>query len=341
LLRLLAPADGLTLVRKKWRGAHLRPIITGCLAECGAKDQSCVTQCQVCIEQNACESLMSNCTMCLRETHDAMRDLFSADNNVQDSGGDPLVHEAIRQDLHGAKLKAIEGKRRLRKARNQVLTAQRQVEWAVEERRDAADALRKGEKTLEKQENNAKGWKTSSSGRIRDMQRYLDKMKRQEERTKRQIAILERKMKEKHDKAREAKERAKAGARKQETLAMQRLMERLQAKLRVQEKAVRKEEARLEKEQNEAKWFRRGLRQEVHTVAASVKAQIQTLHEARKAEQISEKELIEAKDTYRKVAEASHEISEFVHGLETSLSKNPMPDFLPESVKRAMGEPPL
>eukprot|EP00928_Gymnodinium_smaydae_P062959 TRINITY_DN4667_c0_g2_i2.p1 TRINITY_DN4667_c0_g2~~TRINITY_DN4667_c0_g2_i2.p1 ORF type:complete len:268 (-),score=24.12 TRINITY_DN4667_c0_g2_i2:184-987(-) len=127
----------------------VRPVITGCFRQCGIDDQTCVTQCQVCVEQHRCSTLAHGCEVCVKEVREMLREADTLDAGVVDSGGASLAIDALRLQKQEATEVAVSAQRRLLHQRDQVLQAQRQVEWAAAERRESRGRLKYARKRLQ------------------------------------------------------------------------------------------------------------------------------------------------------------------------------------------------
>jgi len=319
------------------RGVHRRPIITGCLEECGTEDQSCVTQCQVCVEQNNCESLVQNCSPCLQEVS-AARELFKAHGNVTvDSGGASLVHEGIRQHLNHARLKAIESWRVLRKARAGVMEAQRNTEWAQAERKQEVRLLKEAKSELEENKDEGKNWGHRKARGLEEAREDVKNLQKDANRTKRQLVRVRVRLEEAKRRVAEAKDFVSAGPHARVVVVVTKLKQRLEWKLREQQRAVDKEMATLRREEKDARWYQRGLKRQNSKMARELKRRVEALRSLRASEILSREQRRKAKNSYREAVSKAQKWASEVQELRAELAENPLQP--PEPVRSPDAEP--
>lgn len=318
--------------RRGMRGAVLRPILTGCLEECGIEDQSCVTQCEVCVEQNACPGLLTNCSSCLEEAHSIKQESLKRGDLATDSGGPALEHEGIRQRFRSARLEAMDTTRRLREARDGVLQAQRGVEWAVEETREEVDRLEKTEDHLAETKEEAERWTERSKTKLEEMRDQRTQLREDVNRTLRQLRVANKDLLQSKMELAEAKDLAHAGAKVRKVIVTARVVTRLHWKLRKQSKEMRKAREAYKKQRHDSSWFQRGLQNEVQEVAQSVKKQAKMLDDAHEMERNSRRNLQTEKDEYREAAELRENLTDSAARLREELSSHPLPTYVPSEV---------
>jgi hypothetical protein len=157
------------------------PMITGCLQACGLNDQVCVTDCQVCVERHHCKRVdESHCKMCAAEVAAESEDVSSGNlrnsgsdkkmrDLVLDSGGVPLIRDGVQNLLLRAQADEISEKRHLRRARNDVLRAQRQSDWATRQRHEETSDLRDATHTLRDARKDLHEWREQEKDKLKDL----------------------------------------------------------------------------------------------------------------------------------------------------------------------------
>jgi len=311
------------------RGAQRRPIITGCLEKCGFEDSACVTQCQVCVEQNMCQNLAKNCSVCVNEVNAALASFKAYANTTTDSGGASLVHEGIRQRLNHARLEAIDSFRELRRARRGVMHAQRQVEWAAAERKEEVRRLKKARAELEQREDEGKEWGNRKARALAESRKDVDKLQTDVNRTKRQIRRVHERLEKAKQRVAEAKDFASAGPHARVVVVVTRLEQRLRWKLRKQQNAVDKKMSALSDQEKDARWYQRGLKGQVGKMAHELKQQAQTLRAITASERVSRDQRRDAKNHYRDAVGSAQEWASEVKQLRTELVAHPIQEFDP------------
>mmetsp|Transcript_86305 Transcript_86305/g.279456 ORF Transcript_86305/g.279456 Transcript_86305/m.279456 type:complete len:376 (+) Transcript_86305:143-1270(+) len=310
------------------RAAESRPIITGCLLECGVRDQSCVTDCQVCVEEHGCPTVKSQgCEDCLHHAQEARRSISSGDDVMVDSGGASLLRDGVRNRLELARMKALDGKRLLYFARNTVLKAQRQAEWAIGEHSATVAGLRKMKGELKTKEEEAANWKLQSAEELNAT--------RAEEAA--QLAELEKR----EGQLTKAKRRLKR-LRKQllhEVMDGKRLREEVVAAKavfwrrarRAKEEREKLQRLRDERQKTETNTKRVGkaLSKELASTKQEVRKVLDRLRTTRAMDRLSREELDKAKQRYREAVAMSHRRDATVTRLRGELSKHPLPTFVP------------
>eukprot|EP00927_Polykrikos_kofoidii_P056793 TRINITY_DN50876_c0_g1_i1.p1 TRINITY_DN50876_c0_g1~~TRINITY_DN50876_c0_g1_i1.p1 ORF type:complete len:399 (-),score=85.69 TRINITY_DN50876_c0_g1_i1:63-1259(-) len=263
---------------------HVRraPIITGCLDVCGVADQSCATECQVCVERRKCSNVETRCRPCLKVARAARRRAIIGGDAVTDSGGIPLVRDGLRLHLERAQIEGVAERRQLNTARGAVLVGQRLTEWAAEERRqdtlrvsDARMALRQSREEITK-------WRLRSAKRLKALRRRLLEARAARQRADREKQLAEEQLKE----VKADGESSDAAAR---ALAV------------AKEKAESREDEVLRREKD-YNWVDHGLQEQLELAKDSMKGSILTLRRALAAEDVAWKMLRKAKERYQRLA---------------------------------------
>mmetsp|Transcript_118655 Transcript_118655/g.215789 ORF Transcript_118655/g.215789 Transcript_118655/m.215789 type:complete len:392 (+) Transcript_118655:185-1360(+) len=308
------------------RGVFLqRPIITGCLAECGAQEQSCVTECQVCVEKNKCKLLDEACSSCFQEVHAMKSWKNRADSNTLDNGGMPLIHDGIRAQLMDAKLEALKSQRELRAARGGVLKAQREAEWATEERKSSEKSVRVAKTVLKDAKEKVERWKLQNAERLKAMRAKARQRRREQKEARRDLLRAK-------ERLRKAKLRLQTSVSNETEVAS---AEDEEGKLRrlvvKRQKAVVEAEKALVKRKKDADWLDRGLRKQVVKARHGVKHAREDLLTARAMERVSREWREEAKLRYMNAAEQVQSRDEAASDLKDKLAENPLPTYIPQS----------
>lgn len=146
-------------------------MITGCVSQCGEENQACVTACQVCVEQHHCHELGLDCPTCMAKVQDLTLRSYVADDLVVDSGGKSLKYDDARNHFRVTKMAWLGRKEELREARNAVLEAQRQVEWADEEHKEEIARLHAARDGLKGARREADKWDLSEHQILKVLER--------------------------------------------------------------------------------------------------------------------------------------------------------------------------
>mmetsp|Transcript_78398 Transcript_78398/g.199304 ORF Transcript_78398/g.199304 Transcript_78398/m.199304 type:complete len:364 (-) Transcript_78398:49-1140(-) len=313
--------------------ARKRPIITGCLAECGAGEQSCVTDCQVCVEKNVCGDL-ANCKICRDEARETKKRFEAQGNNsvLGDSGGAPLVHEGIRQLMMRAQLQSLEGHRRLRSSRTSVLEAQRLAEWAVEERKEELDKLRATRAEVDNNDKNKEMWLSRATLKLNGTREEVTALEKELRQKKKELNRLERRV-EKRRVAAIGGDISQASQMASEIVATTRVIRRMKWQIKELEKEVEKKEDVQRKEENDVKWFKKGLVDRGLRMARDMKEQVKSLKAMKANEKVYRQQLRSARQDYRNAVNLTRNFTHEVRRLETELEENPMPSFVPAELQ--------
>jgi len=313
------------------RGAQLRPIITGCLKACGVQDQTCATQCQVCVEMRGCKTLAAgDCGTCRAEVRAALRWSETVGDSLMDSGGQALLRDGVRLRLQHARLTALDAKRRLRRARGGILNAQRQAEWAADEHENEVTRLHESQSILRHKEHELEEWQQEHAQRLEAMRKELAKRREEVNRTKQHRARakqrlfkMRRRLARAEGQRRESWQRLEAEA--------ERSYERWHKRLKEERQAMKHLKQRLRKHEDNAEWIEEGLNREIREAQNLVDGDLRKLREARSMEELSRGELENAKQQYREAAVASQQRDTVAARLQERLAKFALTTTLPDS----------
>eukprot|EP00405_Crypthecodinium_cohnii_P025967 CAMPEP_0206484914 /NCGR_PEP_ID=MMETSP0324_2-20121206/40235_1 /ASSEMBLY_ACC=CAM_ASM_000836 /TAXON_ID=2866 /ORGANISM="Crypthecodinium cohnii, Strain Seligo" /LENGTH=377 /DNA_ID=CAMNT_0053963107 /DNA_START=446 /DNA_END=1579 /DNA_ORIENTATION=+ len=310
-----------------------RPIITGCLEECGPEDQACVTDCQVCVEQHVCISLHDDdCSSCMSEAHKA-RALAKSKRLLVDSGGISLVHEGLRQKVVKSKMRVLEGHRALRRARRKVLDVQRLSEWAAAELDAEVKKLNESRGELDGYDVKANRWLTESKVEIEALHAEVDKTKK--------VLRGQRKALQQVDE-RLAEIRSKGWMAAGEVVTATRAYRRLRYTMRTQRRELKAQKAKLRQARESRIMMRRSLREERRSLIKAVTEHSESTRQMREHCQLYQDDLRKAKRGYRHAAAVSQAQERVQQMLEQELASTPLPDFRPkDAIPEAPTEPSL
>jgi hypothetical protein len=300
--------------------ADRRPIITGCLKACGNEEQSCVTQCQVCMEQNGCR-IGGDCELCLKEAR-AMRLRYArTDKTILDSGGIAMMRDGLMAEMTEARLKALDWKRTLRVARENVLKAQREEEYATQERQMKAKGLKDATQELKSSKHEVERWKLQNEKKLK-----AARARAREQRQQRKIA--ERKLEAAKLKHKEAERnfRIVSNASITNTSEDEEEVWRASRELEEQRQAVEEAETLVEKTSEDGEWLDRGLQRRVRNSQRGAKEAREELLIGRARERVSQESLGEAKDKYLEALAASNEADKVAEEMESKLRQAPLPE---------------
>jgi len=296
----------------------LRPIITGCLKECGYKEQTCVTQCQVCIEQNECR-ILGKCDPCLREAHNARMSAKKIDNVILDLGGVSMMRDGMMAEMTQAKLLALESKRRLVKTRQGVLKAQREAEWAAEERHLAALNLIEARQVLKGARLEVTRWKLQNEKKLKAMRARAREQRLQRQKAERKLAAA----KSKYSKAQTKLEKASNTSVTDDSQDDDEVW-RLANDVEERQQAVESAEGDVEKTSADGEWLDRGLRRRVKSAQSGARKAREELLVARAHERVARQRLDEAKVHYQTSVQSSQQADKAAEDSEQRLRKAPI-----------------
>jgi len=301
-----------------------RPIITGCLKECGYEEQTCVTQCQVCMEQNECR-ILQKCDPCLREAHAQKVRAKEADKGTLDAGGVSMMRDGMMAEMTRAKLQAIDKMRELRSAREGVLKAQREAEWATEERHTSAKNLDEARQVLKGARMEVTRWKLQNAKKVAAKRARAREQRQQRQKSERKLAAAKRN----YTKAQQRLEVASAN----ETLDEEASpggpedsaeVWKLARDVEERQQAVEQAEQDVEKTSADGEWLDRGLRKQVKGAQTGARDAREELLEARARERVSRDRLDEAKEHYITAVKASQQAEKAAENSERRLREAPL-----------------
>jgi len=284
-----------------------RPIITGCLKECGTRDQSCATQCQVCVEMHGCKLLADEeCSECLEQVRATVRWSKTVNDGVLDSGGRSQLKDGVRMHLAATKLHVWDAKRHLHRARDGVINAQRQVEWAVEENRRQAERLQESESLLKRKEEEVVKWRTEHAKRLKALHGEVATMRKEQQRTKHHLRQGLRRLRRVQQRLARSEEHKEHWTRLE--MAAEQAVKRRRKQCKEQKHDLKLLKERIQQREDDAVWLEKGLRREIREAKELVEKDRRQLQLERDFLCVSRERLEEAKQHYRKaVATTTHE----------------------------------
>jgi len=331
LLVVLLLASRLRLLASfQHHGEHRKPIVTGCLEQCGVEETSCVTRCQVCVERHRCRSL-HRCAPCHEEVKSVMIWKKIGHGLTMDNGSTSLLRDGMRLRLERAQFKAHAAHRKLGTARQLVLKAEREVEWAEHETKSKEALLR--EATIRKEDAKAQvvHWELRHA-------RTLKKMRALAAEKRREIMKLEQQLSQAKKRHQKAKIRLRRAANntidkdsgRNKYVASEELEWKLRKEVQENRRAVRKAEKEYDQKEKDASWFHRGVKEKVKRAEAIVKEFKENLIEARAMERLARRRLERVKDLYLKVAKASNKCDQDANTIKLNMAKYRLPRYTPK-----------
>lgn len=339
LLALAAPALAALAVAGA-AARQGRPIVTGCLLECGVQDQSCVTQCQVCVEEHQCATLKSSrCGDCLREVRESTYARATAHGVAVDSGGVPLAHEGVQLRLEAARFRSVDEVRVARNARDSVLVAQRQVEWAAEEWTDQSMKLRQAKAEVKLAESQRARSTLQHAKKIKKLKSQITSTQFERQRLEEELEKSQRKLRNREEgsgrRTLPAVEAVAGGG----VIDRERAREwALQRHLGTHERMEKHLEKRLRYEEEHAKWLDRGLEKDVEKAEQRLGENADRVRHARAVTRMAEDNLRQSKDRYRSAQAMSLRAGKVVDHLEGML-KDRLGPIMPEPPMSYEGGP--
>lgn len=299
-----------------------RPIITGCLKECGYKEQTCVTQCQVCVEHNECR-ILGKCDKCLREAHDMRMRAQKMDKGILDDGGVSMMRDGMMAEMTRAKLQAIDRKRELRGAREGVLKAQREAEWAAEERHMAAMTLIEARQVLKGARLEVTRWKLRNAKKLKAMRARAREQRLERQKAERKLAAAKRKYSKAEKRLRIASNESatETNSSKGEDNDD---VERLAREVEERQEAVESAERDVETTSADGEWLDRGLRRRVKSAQQGARKKREELLVARAHERVARERLEDAKEHYITAVRSSQQADKAAEDSELKLRKAPV-----------------
>lgn len=316
-------------------GSERKPIITGCLATCGIWDQTCVTECQVCVEEHACKQVAKGCDVCLQELRKAKSLSRSTKSVITDSGGVSLARDGVRTRLERAQIQALDKARELRRARGRVLKAQREAEWAEEEWKASVAKLRQAKLSLRRAKDEAAKWDLQRAKNMQDEQGKVLQHQAEISRLERSLQRAEKNLHEARAELRAAKNDKDSSFARHRVRVLENEVWQLKRQLAAQQGASERAHDDLEKKQKDANWLDRGFHSETEAAGRQVKKVVYDVRAARAMARLSRKKLVDAKDHYRQAVTASQRAERAAVHLERIAKRIPANQFAPMDPKSA------
>lgn len=307
-----------------------RPIITGCLKECGYEEQACVTQCQVCIEQNECR-ILGQCDPCLKQAHDQMERAKKMDKGILDLGGVAMMRDGLMAEMSSARLDALDRKRKLRFAREGVLKMQREAEWAAQERHLTAKNLVEASQDLKRERQEVTRWKLQNEKKLKAMRAKAREHRQERQKAERKLSAAKRKYNKAQRRLRIASDvnetqpgspspadEGEDGDEEEEEVW------RLAREVEDRKQAVKRAEDDVEKTSADGDWLDRGLQRRVKGSQSRARKSREELLVSRARERVSREHLDDAKKRYIAAVQASRLADKAAEDSEIRLRKAPV-----------------
>merc|ERR1712100_184203 len=178
----------------------------------------------------------------------------SDSNHIFDSGGTSMIRDGIKTALERAQVNEYHSRRELRQARERVLTAQRQAEWASQEREEDTEQLKEAKRGFENSRDDVAHWRLRSAKKLKAIRAKRRKLRQRKEDAEKDLKKAEERL-EKAERRLERKEgdrvdnEAKVAESRQEVKAYS--------------KKAQDTEDDLAQQKKDAEWLDRGLKDDV------------------------------------------------------------------------------
>jgi len=257
-----------------------------------------------------------------------------------DSGGVAMVRDGLLAEMTRARLEALDKSRLLRIARSGVLKAQREAEWATEERHMSAKNLQDARQVLKGKRLEVTRWKLSNEKKLK-----AKRAKALEQRQEKQAAEQDLEAaRTKYSKAQRRLRIASSNATEldpgsNESTAADDEMDSRAAEVEERQEAVEEAERDVEKTSADGEWLDRGLKREVKGAQTGARKAREELLEGRARERVSRERLEEAKVHYVTAVKASQSAEKASREAERKLREAPLSPYPgPEGVAAVVKE---
>lgn len=245
-----------------------------------------------------------------------------ADSMMFDSGGVASKHDHVRMQLFGAKLEALDAERQLRRARGEVLKAQRQAEWSMEESSDVAARLHEARGVLERKERELQDTKVANAKALKHARSEVSEQRSDLKKVEARLVKAADRAKFVRQKLRYSRNRARwqriwPGVRDAHL--------KLEAQAKFKKETVRRLKDDLHKQETKARFMERALTRENNKARQLVEQDNSRLHAAHAMERLLREQLEKAKEAYRKAALKSQKREATAAALRRDLGKHPLP----------------
>lgn len=304
-----------------------RPIVTGCLDNCGFEDTQCVTECQVCVEHHSCD-VITNCKACEEQVLKTRRSALKADVRAVDSGGKSLIHEGLRVKYLNAQMDLEEEEHKLLLARDDVITAQTTADWSSQERSEKSHALRAARQKKVGAQESVHRWSKKNAERLERAKHRLREAEQEAQEEQEKLKAAKTLLRKAHQRVKKAKEEEAdeevlKKAEEQEWVAQRRVEEEKQKVEELQDAVA--------KRKKEAKWVDKHLKKRVEGKQDDIEVAAKDLKDAQKGEKQAFKLLREKREAYRLQIKRSEAAEDNVERLEKELDEHPLPGQKPPS----------
>jgi hypothetical protein len=237
-----------------------------------------------------------------------------------------MLRDGLKAEMTQARLEALNKKRQLRVARENVIKAQRQVEYATQERHMKVESLEDATQVLKGSKSEVSKWKIRNEKKLKAARAKAREQRQEKKRAERKLAAAK-------SKYHKAKRRLRIASNESITnssanASSQDEEEVWKAQRDVEERRQAVEDAELQVDQTsaDAEWLDRGLQRRVKDSQRGAKKAREELLEGRARERVSKESLEEAKDNYLEALSASKESDKVAEETELKLRQAPHPD---------------
>lgn len=325
----------LAALRTRVRRAE-RPILTGCLQECGYKHNVCITMCEACVEKHRCTALRGEsktffdkkakkCDVCLKQTQKLRKWSQKSQANTIDSGGPPLLHDSYAQRLYAAEVDFADERRQLQKATDSVLEAQREVEWSAQERREERKRLDIAKVQLKAAQKKVGKWDAKHRGEMTVQEMAKSKHWRKVKQLKHQIRRAEAELEENEDELHEARRKRRFNHTDVDTLEEKEWEQR--RKVEVLERDLKDELDQKAKDKADAGWVASELREDVEADWRRVHRRKNQVRLGKQLQEMAEHHLKMSQTKYLKADAVRMKKEKEISRLRTQLANHPLHDF--------------
>jgi hypothetical protein len=249
-----------------------------------------------------------------------------------DAGGVAMKRDGLLSEMTRARLEAVDRLRELRTARQGVLTAQRESEWASEERHMSAQKLDQDREGLKNSRREVTKWKLDNEKKLKAMRARAREQRQERQKAERKLEEAERK----HAKAQRKLQVAEANISDFEIDDDNNITEeadevwQLRRDVEQRGQAVEDAEKLVEKTKTDSEWLDHDLRRKVKTSQSSAKRSREELLESRARERVSGTHLEEAKEAYFEAVKESKQADKAAQEAERKLRAAPLSASAPD-----------
>jgi hypothetical protein len=288
------------------------------------------------VEQNECR-ILGKCDECFKEAHEVMMKAKKIDSGILDAGGVAMMRDGLMAEMTRAKLESLERMREVRLAREGVLEAQREAEWATEERHTSAGKLIESRQALKGERLEVTRWKLQNEKKLKKMRARAREQRLERQKAERKLEAAKRKYSKAKQRFRVASTNTTANAanesideedvQDEDSLQEGEEVWKLAKEVERRQEAVERAEKDVERTSADGEWLDRGLRRRVKGAQSGARKSREDLLESRARERVSRQRLEEAKEHYVRAVNAAKFADKAAQEAEQKLRKAPMSPY--------------